>query len=64
MDQHIDDITNLSCRHSVKLLEAEGIAAVKLVQNDSSYVLIGETEIFVKEEFADKAIQIIKTLDN
>jgi hypothetical protein len=44
----------------VKLLESEEIQAVIMKRNDSAYVLIGDCEVFVKENDSNQAIEIIK----
>lgn len=44
------------------LLENHGITAVVMNQHDSAYQSFGEFSVHVKEEFKDKAVEILKEL--
>jgi type III secretory pathway lipoprotein EscJ len=44
----------------VELLDENGIKAVKMNKRDSSYLAFGNIEVYVEDEYAEKALQIIK----
>jgi type III secretory pathway lipoprotein EscJ len=44
----------------VELLDENGIMAVKMNKRDSSYLAFGNIEVYVEDEYAEKALQIIK----
>lgn len=44
----------------IELLDENGIMAVKMNKRDSSYLAFGNIEVYVEEEYAEKALQIIK----
>jgi hypothetical protein len=48
---------------ALQMLQGEGIEAVVMNKKDSSYVVIGEAQVLVRIEFAERAEELIKTLD-
>lgn len=47
-----------------QILEGEGIEAVVMNQKDSTYLIFGEIELFVKSENESSAMQLLKDLEN
>jgi hypothetical protein len=48
---------------AISILESEGIPAVMVNKKDTSYVLIGEAELFVNEKDKDIALAIINNIE-
>ncbi|HHJ10770.1 MAG TPA: DUF2007 domain-containing protein [Bacteroidetes bacterium] len=46
-----------------QILEENGIQAVVINKKDSSYLMFGETEVYVNQDEVIKAKQLIKTLE-
>jgi hypothetical protein len=46
------------------LLEIEGIKAVIISQHDTAYQSFGEFIVYVADEFAEKAVELLKKLKN
>ena len=46
-----------------QILEENGIQAVVVNKKDSSYLMFGETEVYVNQDEVIKAKQLIKTLE-
>jgi len=46
------------------LLEIEGIKAVIISQHDTAYQSFGDFIVYVPDELADKAIELLKKLKN
>lgn len=46
-----------------QMLESNGIEAVMLNQNDSSYPTIGTAEVYVTKENEDKSIKLIQEVE-
>ncbi len=47
-----------------QVLEENGIQAVVMNKKDSSYLMFGETELYVSQDDVIKAKQLIKTLEH
>lgn len=47
-----------------EVLENHGVNSVILNQKDSSYTSFGNVEVYVHEDDADKAIELLKELKN
>lgn len=47
----------------MQMLESNGIEAVVMNKQDSSYPMLGEAEVFVVEEHEKKAIQLIEEIE-
>ncbi len=47
-----------------QVLEENGIQAVVINKKDSSYLMFGETELYVSQDDVIKAKQLIKTLEH
>ena len=47
-----------------QVLEENGIQAVVMNKKDSSYLMFGETELYVSQDEVIKAKQLIKTLEH
>lgn len=43
-----------------QMLETNGIEAVVMNKQDTSYPMLGEADVLVAEEYKDKAIQLIE----
>lgn len=48
---------------AVQVLQEEGIEAVIMNKKDSSYIIFGEIKVFVRNEFLEKAEELIKKLE-
>jgi len=47
-----------------QMLESNGIEAVVVNKQDSSYPMLGEAEVFVDEEFVSLALKLIEDIEN
>lgn len=48
---------------ALQVLQEEGVEAVIMNKKDSSYIVIGDIKVLVRNEFLVKAEELIKTLE-
>jgi hypothetical protein len=48
---------------ALQVLQEEGVEAVIMNEKDSSYIVIGDIKVLVRNEFLVKAEELIKTLE-
>ncbi len=47
-----------------QILAENGIEAVVLNKQDSSYTVFGEIEVYVSQEYAEKSKELLKNIEN